>query len=869
MFKTFRFSFAEKSKQPPKTPSKSAPELSSVSNIKQEKESSQQPTENTSHVDNQSNNTKIDSTKTETETTFSYSQNPSSLGSSSSSSSSPLDEGTVESYAQQRIHLQNQLKRLNLQVQSLDTELQEYSRLLILQQEKLELEESLKKIYTEIQQLEKERETYLPSLSRQTTPQTSRYNTRPHTVHLDSPVGPLKHPINAKPSSPTSPKPYIPKFSPVPPLPSQILSQSLSPRRIREGELNNSGSTVSASPSPSGATLSFSTSNRKIQDLFTDKREKLEEKRKEMQKEGDKIEIERLKMIAGSPHFLQDFQSNNNERALNLVLFKIFHSKEKESDDEWILSELEKLDNEELQKTQEREALKLKNRKKTRKERERERDRRCLRQLYRRVREQIPLIPKTQQINLTKSYIDTKRAHLILFLLQKYYYFSEDFEQPINNSLEGSLSQTPSLGDFEEENDSNSQQPKQLLNAQQVSMGGSSSPTFSSFTGFVPSPSPSNSPFQSNTKKSHETHENNTLRHLILDQTELDDDTLHVFCEFLRQEAISNKENQKQQQNHQTHVIGNLPSSSKNQPHPDQLKGLSLCGNLITERGGKDLGHLLLVHPSLCYLSLNCNQLKGSIRYFSHVLKRNILKSLSVCNNQITDEEIKWLGHCILTNNSLEILLLGDNPSIQGEIQYLAEGIRVHNTLSVLSLYNTQLSDSSAIWLSESLRTNIVLSSLSLSHNYISDQGSRWLSDSLKINNSLSFLDLSHNSLYDLGVMLLSESLRFNTSIQVLSLSGNHYTSDSFLSLSHFLRYLKDDSQLSELILFQPSSVPVLQQKGEHPKESVEQTYRDPSHIKDALSVDSPLEVVVSRWFPVSPFNSLHSISHIPISSHS
>ena len=144
------------------------------------------------------------------------------------------------------------------------------------------------------------------------------------------------------------------------------------------------------------------------------------------------------------------------------------------------------------------------------------------------------------------------------------------------------------------------------------------------------------------------------------------------------------------------------------------LKGNNIISNLFNS---------LTNDNKLIDIDLNfCNIPDYAINYLlneSFLIKFSCLTYLSLSDNQIISENIKWLSFHFGKNNSIKVLNLNKNNICDKGAKYLSECLIVNKMLEVLNLNDNNIQIDGAIELLLSLERNNNLKCLKLRNNFV------------------------------------------------------------------------------------------------------------------------------------------------------
>ncbi|XP_075996614.1 leucine-rich repeat-containing protein 34-like [Genypterus blacodes] len=223
----------------------------------------------------------------------------------------------------------------------------------------------------------------------------------------------------------------------------------------------------------------------------------------------------------------------------------------------------------------------------------------------------------------------------------------------------------------------------------------------------------------------------------------------------------------------------------------DQLTGLHLGYNLITDKG---------------------------VRHLAALMKESALSSLNLMYNQIQADGAQVLAESLQCNSSLLALSLSGNKLGNTGAMHIASALQVNNTLQEVQLADCDLGTQSVIAFTIALKSNTCLHCVDISRPLLfshqeewaehcglmlqvncslvelhlgkmglSDSGLQRLTAGLQLNHSLRYLDLSCNLLSCDAAQLVAELLQQNATLHILDLSSNHIQDEGAENLSQAL----------------------------------------------------------------------------------
>ena len=204
------------------------------------------------------------------------------------------------------------------------------------------------------------------------------------------------------------------------------------------------------------------------------------------------------------------------------------------------------------------------------------------------------------------------------------------------------------------------------------------------------------------------------------------------------------------------------------------------------------------------------SKLEGKIdRYLSN-------PNVNLTFEDLTDDDVQVIVNQIVMFNVCTILDLSTNHITSQGVLLLAVALRENKTLKELSLTNNQVCDEGIRFLSETLAYhNSTLTTLGLGSNDATDTGARYLSQILRTNQTLEILTLPQNQITNQGIELLMDALsRSNRGLRILNVSSNTLVNDG--CVESVAKMLNGNQMLRELYMVKcgltPASVKRIQQ---------------------------------------------------------
>lgn len=180
------------------------------------------------------------------------------------------------------------------------------------------------------------------------------------------------------------------------------------------------------------------------------------------------------------------------------------------------------------------------------------------------------------------------------------------------------------------------------------------------------------------------------------------------------------------------------------------VTSLKLSANEIEDLRAGELAVILAIHPALCSLTLDHNQITdtgGSELTQAMVARNTDWPWLDLGYNRLTDAFACELARFLATNTIiLTSLSLNDNHIGDVGAIELARILANNTPLTYLRL-GSNVGDAGACALARALETNSTLTSLHLSNNKIGDDGAGELLQSWATNSTLTSLEMEDNHL--------------------------------------------------------------------------------------------------------------------------
>ena len=211
--------------------------------------------------------------------------------------------------------------------------------------------------------------------------------------------------------------------------------------------------------------------------------------------------------------------------------------------------------------------------------------------------------------------------------------------------------------------------------------------------------------------------------------------------------------------------------------------------------------------PKLQKLNLSGNNINGekiSNYVLSYIQQLKFLTYLDLSNNNMTDEDCKFLGEFIKINTSIQTLNLSDNNIGSNGGFYLTNGLIKNKTLKKLYLKNNSINDTGLdSVLNILIQNESGLTDLSLNNNKLTQNNFSTLSVFIKVCKNLEYLDLSSNTFDEESAGLFGVSLA-KCGLKILKLSNCNLTENtlnlllSYVGQSNLVSLELDNNPLGE-----------------------------------------------------------------------
>ena len=226
------------------------------------------------------------------------------------------------------------------------------------------------------------------------------------------------------------------------------------------------------------------------------------------------------------------------------------------------------------------------------------------------------------------------------------------------------------------------------------------------------------------------------------------------------------------------------------------LKVLDISNNNIGHQLSENIAAVISSNHMLEQLWLDGNALldKGIVRISNALRGLTLLRTLSLCNNGITDDAAYELSTIITNNPYLEDLQLSGNLLTSVGISTIAESCKnlfklrkldqlsdtISNCCNLQELYlgNNKLETLGAVKILQALKCKCKLQILTLSNNNINEEVADDLTDVLINNNMFYILLVGGNNLQTTATLKIANTvMNHNTSMQLLGICDNNISS--------------------------------------------------------------------------------------------
>ena len=220
--------------------------------------------------------------------------------------------------------------------------------------------------------------------------------------------------------------------------------------------------------------------------------------------------------------------------------------------------------------------------------------------------------------------------------------------------------------------------------------------------------------------------------------------------------------------------------------HISSLKVLDLSHNSIGYQVADKIAAIIDCNQTLEQLWLDGNDLlnKGVLR-FTHTLKcLSTLRTLSLCNNGISDDVADELSAVITSNIHLEDLMLGCNNFHSEGMYKIAQSLKKLVKLRKLDLFNNKITKHAADDLAGAISTCNTLQELYLSNNMLGTVGVVKILQALKLKCKLQVLTLNNNNISEQVANDLTDVLFNNNMFYILLIGGNNLQTTAALKIA-------------------------------------------------------------------------------------
>jgi len=153
------------------------------------------------------------------------------------------------------------------------------------------------------------------------------------------------------------------------------------------------------------------------------------------------------------------------------------------------------------------------------------------------------------------------------------------------------------------------------------------------------------------------------------------------------------------------------------------------------------------------------------------LIENSTLQSIDLSYNELGPRGGDAVGHVLRRNSELKSIDIGWNLlRHQGTMSVIKDGLAETNVLRSICLAWNGISDEGGVLLGQVIRDNSSLESIDVSHNRIGPNGAASLAMGIKTNVTLKILILSDNPLRDTGAASIVRAIRDNNSLQTVVL---------------------------------------------------------------------------------------------------
>ena len=200
-------------------------------------------------------------------------------------------------------------------------------------------------------------------------------------------------------------------------------------------------------------------------------------------------------------------------------------------------------------------------------------------------------------------------------------------------------------------------------------------------------------------------------------------------------------------------------------------------------------------------LTTSSSTLNQTSKLENKIHKYKCSTNVNLTFEDLSDDDMPLVINEILMNHVCTILDLSTNQITSAGVLLLAVALRDNKTLKELSLANNRVCNEGIRFLAESLAYhNSTLTTLGVGSNDITDTGAGYLAQILVVNQTLHILTLQQNQIGNHGMALMMKALaRSNRSLRTLNVSSNELITDE--CVESVITMLNGNQVLRELYL--------------------------------------------------------------------
>ena len=168
--------------------------------------------------------------------------------------------------------------------------------------------------------------------------------------------------------------------------------------------------------------------------------------------------------------------------------------------------------------------------------------------------------------------------------------------------------------------------------------------------------------------------------------------------------------------------------------------------------------------------------MKNQYKELIHNIKLNLINSLNLAGNEISDDGVKAI----------------------------AEALKENTSVTNLDLRYTKIGDDGAKAIAEALKKNTSVTNLDLSSNKISDEGAKAIAEALTVNTTITRLDIHKNQIGAAGAKDIVDFIRRNVDLLQESAKealNNIEDTDKVLNINDLVRLTNCDKHLLKILI--------------------------------------------------------------------